>query len=297
MRISKSIICCVVMLWFAGSAFATDFQAKVIHIADGDTITVLNDINEQIKIRLNGIDCPEKAQAYGNKAKQFTKDLVQGQMVTIQAYDTDRYGRTIGDVILEDGRNVNQELVKAGLAWWYRKYAPGNTVLEKLETEAREAKEGLWNDPHPIPPWDFRHGGKRTLIKPKPSPSPSSTINPPSEFFDSLPVRGNQRSHKYHRPDCPSYDLISPKNRIPFESAQKARDAGYAIAGNCSSRSSQSLLPQSNQTSSIRGNKRSKKYHRPDCPSYNRIAKKNRVPFGSLQEARDAGYVLAGNCP
>jgi len=63
--------------------FAADFQAKVIHIADGDTITVLNDAKKQIKIRLNGIDCPEKAQAYGNKAKQFTKELVAGQAVPV----------------------------------------------------------------------------------------------------------------------------------------------------------------------------------------------------------------------
>jgi len=107
-------------LWvflFSSGAYATDFHAKVIHISDGDTITVLNDANEKIKIRLNGIDCPEKAQAYGNKAKQFTKDLVHGERVTINAYETDRYGRTIGDVILEDGRTLNQELVKAGLAW------------------------------------------------------------------------------------------------------------------------------------------------------------------------------------
>ena len=105
----------------SSSAYAVDFQAKVIHIADGDTITVLNNSNEKIKIRLNGIDCPEKAQAYGNKAKQFTKDLVHGERVTIKAYDTDRYGRTIGDVILEDGRSLNHELVKEGYAWRYRK--------------------------------------------------------------------------------------------------------------------------------------------------------------------------------
>jgi micrococcal nuclease len=138
---------------------AADFHAKVIHIADGDTITVLNDTNKQIKIRLKGIDCPEKAQAFGNKAKQFTKDLVAGQMVTIQAHNKDRYGRTIGDVILADGQNLSQELVKAGYAWWYRKYAPDDTVLEKFETEARETKAGLWSDPHPIAPWDFRHRG------------------------------------------------------------------------------------------------------------------------------------------
>ena len=67
----------------SSSAYAVDFQAKVIHIADGDTITVLNDTNEQIKIRLNGIDCPEKSQAYGNKAKGFTKELVAGQAVPV----------------------------------------------------------------------------------------------------------------------------------------------------------------------------------------------------------------------
>ncbi len=71
---------------FLGCAFAADFQAKVIHIADGDTITVLNANNDQIKIRLNGIDCPEKAQAFGNKAKQLTNDLVHGEMVTIQTH-------------------------------------------------------------------------------------------------------------------------------------------------------------------------------------------------------------------
>jgi micrococcal nuclease len=156
-----------------------------------------------------------------------------GQMVTIQAYDTDRYGRTIGDVILEDGRNLSQELVKAGYAWWYRKYAPGNTVLEKFEAVAREAKEGLWNDHHPIPPWDFRHGGARTRIAPEPSPSHSSAVNPPSDSFDSFPVRGNRRSKKYHRSDCPSYNQIAKKNRVPFESSQEAREAGYILARNC----------------------------------------------------------------
>jgi len=139
----------------SSSAHPADFQAKVIHIADGDTITVLNDTNEKIKIRLNGIDCPEKAQAYGNKAKQFTKNLVHGQMVTIKAFETDRYGRTIGDVILEDGRNVNYELVKAGLAWWFFKYSD-DEQLGILEVKAKMAKVGLWKDKNPVPPWKFR---------------------------------------------------------------------------------------------------------------------------------------------
>ena len=118
------------------------------YVADGDTITVLSDANEQIKIRLNGIDCPEKAQAYGNKAKQFTKDLVHGQMVTINAYDQDRYGRTIGDVILEDGRNLNRELVKAGFAWWFFKHSD-DEQLGILEVKAKIEKVGLWADKNP----------------------------------------------------------------------------------------------------------------------------------------------------
>jgi len=135
--------------------FAADLHAKVIHIADGDTITVLNDTNEQIKIRLNGIDCPEKGQAYGNKAKNFTKDLVAGQPVIIQAYGQDRYGRTIGDVILYGGRNLSQELVPAGYAWWYFKYSD-DEQLRFLEVQAKIARMGLWADKNPIPPWIFR---------------------------------------------------------------------------------------------------------------------------------------------
>lgn len=156
-----------------------------------------------------------------------------GQTVTIQAHDTDKYGRTIGDVILEDGRNLSQELVKAGYAWWYRKYAPDDMVLEKLEAEAREAKAGLWNDPHPIAPWDFRHRGAGTPIEPGPSLAPSPKVESHSDSFDSLPVVGNLRSGKYHRFDCPSYDAVAPHNRLLFPSVKAAKEAGFEVAGNC----------------------------------------------------------------
>ena len=142
-------------IFLTSITFAADFQAKVIHIADGDTITVLNQSNKQIKIRLNGIDCPEKGQAYGNKAKNFTKDLVAGQPVTIQAHDQDRYGRTIGNVIVGDGRSLSQELLKAGYAWWYFKYSD-DEQLGILEVKAKIAKVGLWAGKNPIPPWIFR---------------------------------------------------------------------------------------------------------------------------------------------
>jgi len=108
------------------------------------------------RIRPDGVDCPEKAQAYGERAKQAASELVFSKKVTLQTFGNDKYGRTIGDVILPDGTNVNHALVKEGWCWWYRKYAPGDTVLEGLEKEAREAKKGLWADLHPVPPWSYR---------------------------------------------------------------------------------------------------------------------------------------------
>ena len=131
------------------------FTGKVVGVTDGDTITVLHNGRGE-RVRLHGIDCPEKGQGFGTVAKQFTSALIFGKEVTVMVQDSDKYGRTIGEVKLLDGRVLNQELVKAGLAWWYRRYAPGDTALEGLEMEAREAKRGLWVDPNPIPPWEWR---------------------------------------------------------------------------------------------------------------------------------------------
>ena len=97
-----------------------------------------------------------KGQAFGNRAKQFVSALAFGKEVKVEVKDHDRYGRTVADVILPDGRNLNHEIVKAGFAWWYRKYAPKDTELEALESEARAAKRGLWADPRPVPPWEWR---------------------------------------------------------------------------------------------------------------------------------------------
>lgn len=135
--------------------YAGELSGHVISVLDGDTIEVLHNQHPE-RIRLNGIDCPEKGQAYGQKAMHAASALVFGKEVTVQTYGHDKYQRTIGEVWLPDGTNVNQELVKEGWCWWYRKYAPGNTVLDGLEKEAREAKKGLWVDPSPIPPWVYR---------------------------------------------------------------------------------------------------------------------------------------------
>jgi endonuclease YncB( thermonuclease family) len=132
-----------------------DFSGQVISVLDGDTIEVLYN-NRPEPIGLNGIDCPEKGQAYVKKAKQATSSLVFGKEVTLQTFGKHKYGRTIADVFISDGTNINHILVKDRWCWWYRKYAPGNVVLEELEGRARGAGLGLWADPAPVPPWIFR---------------------------------------------------------------------------------------------------------------------------------------------
>ncbi len=144
----------------ASQALATDFTGRVVVVSHGDTLTVLHSGKAE-RIRLSGIDCPEKRQPFGKRAKQFTARLTYGKEVTVKDLGQGRDGRTIADVILPDGRVLNRELVKAGFAWWYRRYAPDDGTLAQLEQEAKGAKRGLWADPHPVPPWEWRITRKR----------------------------------------------------------------------------------------------------------------------------------------
>ncbi len=139
-------------------SFTWAWPGEVVGVADGDTITVLRD-KTSIKIRLYGIDCPEKrGQAFGKKAKQFTSKMVFGKHVEIKPVDQDRYGRTVAWVYV-DGKNLNEELVKAGLAWHYKKYSSDQS-LANMENQARKIKIGLWVDPEAIAPWTFRRRGR-----------------------------------------------------------------------------------------------------------------------------------------
>lgn len=144
----------IVFLLLTLSAFA--FTGKVVKVADGDTITVLVD-NKMIKVRLDGIDCPEKGQPWGKAARNFTCIFAFNEIVTVEEQGTDKYGRTLGIVILSDKTNLNQELLSAGLAWWYWKYSD-DKYLGELEQEARENQQGLWRDSNPVPPWEWRKG-------------------------------------------------------------------------------------------------------------------------------------------
>jgi micrococcal nuclease len=136
-------------------AQAASFTGRVVGITDGDTIRVLHSGRAE-RVRLWGIDCPELHQPFGTRARQFTSSAAFGKVVTVQVRDVDRYGRTVGEVILQDGRSLNRELVRAGLAWWYRQYTRDDRELQRLEAEARAARRGLWEDRNPVPPWQWR---------------------------------------------------------------------------------------------------------------------------------------------
>jgi micrococcal nuclease len=151
--ITLSIVICLAVMVLPSLAYP--WKGKVVGISDGDTITVL-DRGKGHRVRLFGIDCPEKDQDFGSKAKKFTSDMVYGKEVSVDNITTDGYGRIVGRVTV-NGKNLNEELVRNGLAWWYRKYATHEEKLKELEESARSQKIGLWSRKNPVPPWNFRH--------------------------------------------------------------------------------------------------------------------------------------------
>jgi len=151
----RRIAVCLAILFFAVFlCVSCSWSGKVVGVSDGDTIKVMHRGRAE-KIRLYGVDCPERDQDYGNRARQFTAKMVFGKTVRVEEVDRDAYGRTVAWVWI-DGTCLNKELVKEGLAWWYRTYAKKEKELAKLEARARSKRIGLWSQSHPIPPWKFR---------------------------------------------------------------------------------------------------------------------------------------------
>jgi micrococcal nuclease len=156
-NLCAAIACCLALAFVAQ---ADTLRVHVVGVTDGDTIRVVNADGQMEKIRLSGIDAPEKRQAYGARAKQFTADAVTGEDVTLVTHGHDRYGRIIADVYRGDGTSLNEALVRDGLAWWYWKYSRDER-LRDLELQARKRRVGLWHDEVPQPPWEYRHGHAR----------------------------------------------------------------------------------------------------------------------------------------
>jgi endonuclease YncB( thermonuclease family) len=171
-KYSSLLLVIVLLLW--GCNPKPDYLYKVVKIKDGDTIGLLSSDNQQMTVRLAEVDCPEKTQAFGQVAKKFTSDLCFGKYVKLVGNVHDRYGRTVALVILEDGTNVNYQLVKSGYAWQYKQYSQ-SAQLAGYEQQARQNGLGLWADANPTPPWEYRrekkpvyHGNQPDSLQHKP---------------------------------------------------------------------------------------------------------------------------------
>lgn len=149
----------ILFLWFLAACntvgtIPNTFEARVIGVKDGDTIEVFYN-GEAQTVRLLGVDCPEKKQAFGTRAKLFTSALCFGKTVRVESTGKrDRYKRIVATVFV-DGKNLNAELVKAGMAWHY-KYYSNDEELAHLEEDAKLNRVGLWVDKEPVAPWEYR---------------------------------------------------------------------------------------------------------------------------------------------
>jgi endonuclease YncB( thermonuclease family) len=156
------------------SAHATDINGRVVGVADGDTLTVLDSSKGLNKIRLHQIDAPEKKQDFGQRSKQSLSELAYGKQVRVETFDTDKYGRTVGKVWV-NGKDANLEQVKRGMAWVYEKYATEPAYFS-AERDARMNRMGLWNQPNPQPPWEYRHPNRVTQTPRSKSPPLASKV-------------------------------------------------------------------------------------------------------------------------
>lgn len=141
------------------SAARESFTGRVVSVRDGDTLDVMRGGRTE-RVRLVGIDCPEWGQPFGRRAKREASTLAGGAEVRVDGRGRDRLGRLLAEVILPDGRSLNREMVRAGLAWWYRRYSKDGE-LQALEAEARRNRRGLWAGAAAVPPWEYRQRQRR----------------------------------------------------------------------------------------------------------------------------------------
>lgn len=150
---------------FSTVASADLIKGNVVGVADGDTLTVLDDQKTQHKIRLMGIDAPEKGQPYGDASKRSLSDLAFGQLVIVDFNKRDRYGRVVGKVT-RNGKDLNVEQIRRGLAWHYKQYQNEQEIDDRSlyaqeEYLAQRDRRGLWADKEPVAPWGYRRAKRQ----------------------------------------------------------------------------------------------------------------------------------------
>ena len=202
--LSRHVAALALLCALAAPTLADVISGRVVGVTDGDTITVLDDSKSQHRVRLQGIDAPESRQAFGARSKQNLSDLVFNKIVSVEWEKRDRYGRVLGKVLV-GGRDACLEQVRAGMAWHYKHYQDDQSpedrrLYSRAEEDAREARRGLWSDPDPVPPWDFRRGG-RAPARATSEPG-RGWPDAPQVDSQSLTVYVTRTGEKYHREGC-----------------------------------------------------------------------------------------------
>jgi endonuclease YncB( thermonuclease family) len=242
-------------------------QGKVVDLGWGDSLTVLDAQSKRHRVRLLGIDAPEKEQSFGPAARQKLSVLVFGKAVTVKYQKIDRNGRPLGKV-LSGATDVNLEMLKAGLAWYYandRDLPESDRPLyANAEQEARRAARGLWQDETQQPPWEFRAFRKQA------APTTTAASLEPPLTPDDVVV-----------PEKTGVPEKENKNQEPATTEQAEASNGFPKP----------------PKESITGDNSTKTYFKASCPEVEKVAAQNRVSFGSIEEAEQAGFKRTPNCP
>lgn len=223
------LLACTSALSRAQDDLTPFFDARVVGVLDGNTISVSNtSTGQQVYVRLRGIDAPEMQQPGGAAARQSLASLVAGKTVRVEFKSTDKMGTVEGRVVL-NGDDVNLAQLGAGMAWlhtaYYNELSDDQKKLYRdAEAEARKACRGLWRDDAPSPPWEYR-AAKKIGEDPRDIPQPKAVA--------AKPVNADRRSRLYYAPACAGYGRIPARSRARFKSADEAERAGYKPAPAC----------------------------------------------------------------
>ncbi|QPJ64891.1 MAG: hypothetical protein G3M78_05625 [Candidatus Nitrohelix vancouverensis] len=217
--------CALILIALPFQAWGKSMTGRVVSVDAGDNITIMNDKDKLYKIRLADIDSPELKQSFGHEARKFTTELTFDKRVRVNYKVADYHGRLIGDVVLPNGKLLNEEVVRYGYAWHYRVKRPPSPVLSNLEYMAWKNKMGLWVETNPIPPWEFRRGGE------PPTPPDKDDYTDYDEIF-SYGIIGNPKTRIYYWPLCSDYPSDIPGALI-FGSKLEAETLGFRHSRGC----------------------------------------------------------------
>lgn len=213
------------------SANAETMKGTIDSVIDGDLITITSK-GKEVEIRLFGIDAPEKTQAFGQSAKNFTGAMASGKEIRVEPISKDQYGKTVAMVFV-NGINLNEQIISQGFGWVYRQYCKESFCTDwlKLESNAKASQKGLWADANPTPPWEYRQkqgsGSENGGIKltANPSASAKSISGGPAAYH------GNTKTHAFHSSACKEFNC--PTCTVNFNSISEALDADYRPHRDC----------------------------------------------------------------